>query len=159
VVEGSSTWSLSGGSAGILNRFRPITPQPETAIATPPGERGFYRVSGRKIPPVLGGGGGDGFGGGYGKETLESPIDPYGPGPSGRFQSLEAFGGSSAASGERIIMRPSPARTPERSRTPPTRSPTEASSGGRPPRLFRDGLGRSHPSEDGSKTSKFVEDV
>jgi hypothetical protein len=154
VAEESSTWSLPGGSAGILKRFRPTTPQPETAIAAPPGEKGFYKVSGRKIPPVIGGGGGDGFGGGYKKEALDSPIDPYGLGPSDRYQSLEVVGGSS----ERVIMRPSPARTPERSHTP-TRSPTEASPGGRPPRPFRDGLGRSHPSEDGSKASKFVEDV
>ncbi|KAI9770096.1 MAG: hypothetical protein M1840_003546 [Geoglossum simile] len=154
VAGGSSTWSLSGGSGGILKRFRPITPQPETALAAPPSEKGFYKVSGRKIPPVLGGGGGDGFGGGYEKETLGSPSDLYGVGSSARFQSLEAIGGS----GERVIMRPSPARTPERSHTP-TRSPTEASPGGRLPRPFRDGLGRSHPSEDGSKASKFVEDV
>ncbi|KAI9785133.1 MAG: hypothetical protein M1839_000771 [Geoglossum umbratile] len=152
-LGGSSTWPLSGRSAGILGRFRPITPQPGTADAAPASERGFYKVSGRKITPVLGSGGGDGFGGGYGKQTLGSPDDPHGAGPASQLRSSDAMGGG----GDRVVLRPSPARTPEVST--PTRSLTDSSPGGRPLRPFRDGLGRSHPSEDGSKASRFVEDV
>ncbi|KAH0556695.1 hypothetical protein GP486_005514 [Trichoglossum hirsutum] len=135
--------STPSDPAGLLRRFRPSQQPVETSEITPPGERGFYKVSGRKIPPVLGGGGGDGFGGGYD----ETP----GPGPPGGRGVIES-------SGSIVAIRPSPARTPVVSH-----SPTRESSQGRlprPPRSpFRDGLGRSHPSEDGSKASRFVEDV
>ncbi|KAH0541360.1 hypothetical protein FGG08_004198 [Glutinoglossum americanum] len=149
-VTGGPSSDLSGswfGLAGLLKRFRPAPPQVETSEATSSGEKRFYKVSGRKIPSVLGGGGGDGFGGGYDKETLGGPHDPYGAGPSGDRGGL---GGS----GTIIATRPSPARTPVISH-----SPTRESLQGRPLRPFRDGLGRSHPSEDGSKASRFVEDV
>lgn len=129
-----------------------------TVSSTAGSERGFYRVSGRKIGSVLETGG-DGYGephGPHGENTLS--------GSSFYRDSRGFYGGqgipSSPLASPSIehdsaipIMRPSPARTPVTAQgswspnVPPIDSPR------------RDPLGRSHPSHDGSHASKFTEEV
>lgn len=125
------------------------------------GERGFYRVSGRKLPSVLQTGGD-----GYGDETPHEHTRDNG----GLFRDSHAFfraGGASSppldnpfnreSTGGVPIFRSSPARTPTREQSPFS-APTENT----PPRMplqRPDVLGRSHASQDGSHTSRFTEEV
>ncbi|KAI9679827.1 MAG: hypothetical protein M1817_004841 [Caeruleum heppii] len=154
-------------AAGFFRRFRPASQQTASTEATATSERGFYRVSGRKLPPVLAGGGGDGYGGGYDSQTLSDTSfyrdsrGLYG-GPGVPAVTSTAAGPSSpglaiSTDNEGAVMRPSPARTPvtspgpqARLSTPPMRRPRPAGA---------DGIGRSHPSHDGSRGSRFTEDV
>ena len=75
----SSAVPLTSQLASSLRRFRPVSSQTQattmTASTVPESERGFQRIAGRKIAPVLGSGG-DGYGGNYGafeKETAAGP--------------------------------------------------------------------------------------
>lgn len=136
-----------------------------TLSSTAGSERGFYRVSGRKLPSVLQSGG-DGYGGGIAETNTMSGSSFYrdstgfygGTGtpnsPSG------AYAGPSIERDSGVpVMRPSPARTPVTEHgpfggfpmPPPTLTP--------PRRPGPDVLGRSHPSQDGSHASKFTEEV
>ncbi|KAH6684317.1 hypothetical protein B0J14DRAFT_646225 [Halenospora varia] len=136
-----------------------------TISSTAGSERGFYRVSGRKLPSVLQSGG-DGYGGGITEANTMSGSSFYrdsngfygGTGtpnsPSG------AHAGPSMERDSGVpVMRPSPARTPVTEHgpfggfpmPPPTLTP--------PRRPGPDVLGRSHPSQDGSHASKFTEEV
>lgn len=150
----------------------------DTVSSTAGSERGFYKVSGRKLPPVLQYGG-DGYGGGV--EGVEPP--PSGPNhghslsgqsfyrDSQGFHGGAGVGGSSPLSPTGLsppgpsnsprlsvpVMRPSPARTPTTSHTPFSAS-AEDQPDNEPPRR-PDALGRSHPSHDGSHTSRFSEAV
>ena len=54
-------------AAGLFNRWTQST-QSDTTVETSPSERGFQNLGGRKIPSVLYSGG-DGYGGGFDKET------------------------------------------------------------------------------------------
>jgi len=144
-----------------------------TISSTAGSERGFYRVSGRKLPSVLQSGG-DGYGGGIdepnpntlsGTSFYRDSQGFYG-GPSStafpnpKFPPLDAAQRDSGMMGT-PIMRPSPARTPTAVTpstefgfpVPPTTPPPIT-----PPRR-PDLLGRSHPSQDGSHTSRFTEEV
>lgn len=75
----------------------------------------------------------------------------------------EGFTGFNQGDTEIAIMRPSPARTPVTGGFLPPRSPRSMPSPRSPStpisRGHRDGLGRSHPSFDGSRGSKFTEDM
>lgn len=130
-----------------------------TASSTAGSERGFYRVSGRKLPSVLQTGG-DGYGGGV--------HDNFPSGSSFYRDSTGFYGGpgspppaSSPVMPPRDsgvpVMRPSPARTPVTEHGPFGRGTTP------PPPLTPprrpDQLGRSHPSQDGSHGSRFTEEV
>jgi hypothetical protein len=143
-------------------------------------ERGFQKLSGRKIPPVLTHGG-DGFGGGLDRgdsPTLPgfspmspgggplSPISTYGPPPASPFgmpldtNLLEAD--------EHITpTRPSPIHLPVSSSVnfgaPTTVIPSHTLA--QPQSVVPvlparpDGLGRSLPSHDGSRGSRFTESI
>ena len=76
----------------------------------------------------------------------------------------EGVAGFGSGDTEIAIMRPSPARTPVTGGfVPPPRSPRNIPSPRSPgtpiSRGHRDGLGRSHPSFDGSRGSRFTEDM
>jgi hypothetical protein len=132
----------------------------QTVSSTGASERGFYRVSGRKLPSVLQTGG-DGYGGGIPNDHTLSGSSFYrdshgfygGPGtPS--FPPLETHRESGQIGTP--VMRPSPARTPVTEQGPfPTAVPPDLDP--LPPRP--DVLGRSHPSQDGSHASRFTEEV
>ena len=148
------------GAAGFLDRFRPISQQTASS-ETAPSERGFYRVSGRKIAPALTTGG-DGYQGPTLSETSFYRDDGGfygGPGTSARPVSEGGFSGrgSGASEGEIAVMRPSPARRAVTSEGPsvPSLSPPAGAS----PRRRPDAVGRSHASHDGSRASRFTEDV
>lgn len=131
-----------------------------TISSTAESERGFYRVSGRKLPSVLQSGG-DGYGGGIGVDANTLSGSSFyrdsqgfygGPGspsfaPGAQPQQRDSAGGIP-------IMRPSPARTPVTEHGPFSAVPPPLTPPRRP-----DVLGRSHPSQDGSHTSRFTEEV
>ncbi|CAD6583248.1 MAG: hypothetical protein ASARMPRED_001269 [Alectoria sarmentosa] len=221
-------------AAGFFRSLRPASSQTATTAETAPSERGFQKISGRKLPSVLASGGdgwGDppatgptagpsgaaaGLGMAAGVAKGRSPFDDPPPGqrpspphslsgssfyrdshgfyggvvPEEQTEASSSPGSSSsptyfaplgAAAGrsnvplghgsptrrnEAAQMRPGPARTPV------INQPGFGSiRGGAPPRPIRatpppaglnparDGLGRSHPSQDGSRGSRFREDT
>ena len=232
MTQRSSTAPIA--AAGFFRSLRPASSQTATTADTAPSERGFQKISGRKLPSVLASGGdgwGDppaagsaagptgaaaGLGLAAGVAKGRSPFDdpPSGQQPSpphsltgssfyrdshgfyggvvpeeqtessgspGSSSSPTNFAPLGAAAGrsnvplshgspsrrnEAAQMRPGPARTPV------INQPGFGSiRGGAPPRPvrgtppppglqpIRDGLGRSHPSQDGSRGSRFREDT
>ncbi|KAM0278653.1 hypothetical protein ACHAQH_005040 [Verticillium albo-atrum] len=156
--------SLGFGSAalagiGAKRASRQASEQPEAA-----GERGFYRVSGRKLPPVLQAGG-DGY-----TDPRESVIsndesvyyrqsttffdDPA----SGSTAPRLALGSPMRPVSGVPIMRSGPARTPVQESNP-FADPAPASHLAVPP--TRDAVGRSLTSQDGSRASvsRFTEEI
>jgi len=134
-----------------------------TISSTAGSERGFYRVSGRKLPSVLQSGG-DGYGGGIDTNTLSGSSfyrDSHGfyggsgnPGPS------NPPGGFSGQRDTGVpVMRPSPARTPVTEQSPFSDRFSTVPPPPSPPFQRPDTLGRSHPSQDGSHASRFTEEV
>ena len=176
-------------AAGFFGRLRPYSGQTIATTASETSERGFQNLGGRKIESVLTSGGsgyGDPRPAGA-KETLSGSSfyrDSQGfyggpgypvstAGAAGVASSATAMGaagpsGQSSAPTERdkevAVMRPGPARTPVtlqsgfavpgilRGTSTPPRTPP-------PPPRPRDGVGRSHPSLDGSRGSRFTENV
>ena len=232
MTQRSSTTPIA--AAGFFRSLRPASSQTATTADTAPSERGFQKISGRKLPSVLASGGdgwGDpptaaptagptgaaaGLGMAAGVAKERSPFDDPPPGqrpspphslsgssfyrdshgfyggvvPEEQTETSSSPGSSSsptyfaplgAAAGrsnvplghgspsrrdEAAQMRPGPARTPV------INQPGFGSiRGGAPPRPVRatpppaglhpvrDGLGRSHPSQDGSRGSRFTEDT
>ena len=232
MTQRSSTAPIA--AAGFFRSLRPASSQTATTADTAPSERGFQKISGRKLPSVLASGGdgwGDppttaptagptgaaaGLGMAAGVAKERSPFDDPPPGhrpspphslsgssfyrdshgfyggvvPEEQTEASSSPGSSSsptyfaplgAAAGrsnvplghgspsrrdEAAQMRPGPARTPV------INQPGFGSiRGGAPPRPVRatpppaglhpvrDGLGRSHPSQDGSRGSRFTEDT
>jgi len=98
---------------------------------------------------------------GPGSPTLSPSMSPLASHPvSGEFG---AFHDPRSSDKEVAVMRPGPNRVPVRSpgfsttATPPPSKPAPQAS---PPPLVRpDGIGRSHPSMDGSRGSKFAENL
>lgn len=140
-----------------LTGYKRFSQKTERTISSTAGsEKGFYRVSGRKLPSVFQSGG-DGYGGGLydintqtlsGTSFYQDSQGFYGGPGSPPFSPIQRDSGIP-------VMRPSPARTPvteqgpfSSSTPPPLVPPT------RP-----DLLGRSHPSQDGSHPSRFTEEV
>merc|ERR1712093_460196 len=129
-----------------------------TISSTAGSERGFYRVSGRKLPSVLQSGG-DGYGGGImesntlsGSSFYRDSQGFYG-GPGG--PSSPPVGLSMARDSGVPIMREGPARTPVTEQGPFADPPASLT----PPPRRPDVVGRSHPSFDGSQRSRFTEEV
>lgn len=130
-----------------------------TISSTAGSERGFYRVSGRKLPSVLQTGG-DGYGSGMPNDNTLSGSSFY--------RDSDGFYGGGGTSSTPIpislrdsaggipFIRPSPARTPTQEQSP--FSFTTPDTPPPPPRL-PDGLGRSRASQDGSHGSRFTEQV
>ncbi|TLS31070.1 hypothetical protein PpBr36_02357 [Pyricularia pennisetigena] len=148
------------------------------AIAPPEGEeRGFVRVSGRKLPSVFHHGG-DGFTNPF-SDPRDSTISggdqsimyrdsqmffspPLGSGPDAGFSP----GGSRLKLGSPMrpesgipVIQPGPARTPVEEAISAFPVPSPATTALRPPPSplpnERDPLGRSHPSQDGSRASRL----
>ena len=176
------------GLVPFLRKLRPHSVQTASTTQTASTERGFQNLGGRKLESVLVSGG-DGYGGrGPGSVGNMSSTSFYrdsqgtyggpgslpssmyvGPGsPPGSPPQSSAIAGAAlgdhdlrASEKEVAILRPGPSRTPVRApgfTTPPSRmSPDPRPT---PPPLVRpDGIGRSHPSLDGSRGSKFAEDL
>jgi hypothetical protein len=158
MTERSLPFVIPAALASLTGHKRSSQQPSMEASSTAGSERGFYRVSGRKLPSVFQHGG-DGYGGGYeaGHESLS--------GSSFYRDSRGFYGGPGSPTSPRAgrdsgipITRPSPARTPvisEGAFGPPKPSPVPPLE---PPRR-PDALGRSHPSRDGSHGSRFTEEV
>ncbi|KAJ6115525.1 hypothetical protein N7523_005942 [Penicillium sp. IBT 18751x] len=175
-------FSASYLAPAFMKRWRAstMTTATESTISSSgTSERGFQKLSGRKIPPVLTHGG-DGYGGGLDDDspTLPgfSPISPsggplaspstYGPPPASPFgMPLET---NLREADEHIApVRPSPVHLPVSSSvnfgSPTTVNPShqlvqpQSVMPTLPPRP--DGLGRSLPSHDGSRSSRFTEGI
>ncbi|KAN0103260.1 hypothetical protein V8E51_011573 [Hyaloscypha variabilis] len=159
--------SLAFGVPAVLasmtgyKRASQKTETDRTISSTAGSERGFYRVSGRKLPSVLQSGG-DGYGGEINTNTLSgssfyrdsqgfyggpgSPTSPSHPPSTRPFQRDSGI----------PVMRPSPARTPVTEQSPFSAFPTPLD----PPPPRPDVLTRSQaPSQDGSQRSRFTEEV
>ena len=154
------------GAAPVAAGLRPASPQ------TPLSETSFYRDS-------------QGFYGGapepepssnpssmYGRPESPPPRSPDRFGPALGSTSPLARAGSQARRDEEVaFMRPGPARTPVTNQPgviPSLRPPPATGRGTPPPRPLpgpgaspvpRDGVGRSHPSFDGSRGSRFTEEI
>lgn len=232
MTQRSSTAPIA--AAGFFRSLRPTSSQTATTADTAPSERGFQKISGRKLPSVLASGG-DGWGDSpaagpaagstgaaaglgmaagvaKGRSPFDDPLPGQRPSPphslSGSSFYRDSHGfyggvvpeeqteassspgssssptyfaplgasagrsnvplghGSPSRRDEAAQMRPGPARTPV------INQPGFGSiRGGAPPRPIRatpppaglhpvrDGLGRSHPSQDGSRGSRFREDT
>jgi hypothetical protein len=136
--------------AALASLTRSSQTTDQTLSSTAGSERGFYRVSGRKLPSVLQTGG-DGYGDGiYENQSLRG---------SSFYRDSRGFrGGPGAMDMQRDsgvpVMRPSPARTPI-AKQGFQAAPSLPDSLPRRP----DVVGRSHPSQDGSHASRFTEEV
>ena len=131
-----------------LTGYKRSSQKTERTVSSNGSEVGFYRVSGRKLPSVWHHGG-DGYGGGANPDHLsETSFYRDSTGFHGGVGSPLSSPIEIRESGV-PVMRPSPARTPVTEQGPFIDPP--------PPRP--DALGRSHPSQDGSHASKFMEEV
>jgi hypothetical protein len=147
-----------GGGGGMTERSVPAAVtaalasltgkrQPPASEPPPTGERGFYRVSGRKLPSVLQSGG-DGY---------TDPHESIASGTSDYYRGSQAFDPASGANTRLAlgspmrpvsgvpIMRDGPGRTPVHESNPFADPPS--------PPAAPDPVGRSHPSQDGSGAS------
>ncbi|KAJ5174531.1 uncharacterized protein N7482_000408 [Penicillium canariense] len=151
-----------------------------TVSSSAPSERGFQKISGRKIPPVLTHGG-DGYGGGLEGDSPTipglPPISPAGgplssspqaPPPTSPYgMVLDTKYTQEAEEHADSSVRPLPFRLPVSSSvnfgTPTTVTPSHPIA--QPQTavpvgpLRPDGLGRSLPSHDGSRSSRFTESL
>jgi len=160
MVERSSFINAVPAALATLTGYKRYSQKTERTVSSTAGsERGFYRVSGRKLPSVLQSGG-DGYGGGLG-HLNENTLS----GSSFYRDSQGFYGGPGSPSFPPVdmstqrdsgipVMRPSPARTPVTEHGPFASVPPPLDPPTRP-----DGLGRSHPSQDASHASKFTEEV
>lgn len=172
VAAGSSTGATGPSDRGVATDQSPIVGLAPAVRPSPPHSlsgSSFYRDS-------------HGFYGGivpandqgHATETSSSPSSsPIYPAPlAAASQALQGRGSPSNHRGEALNMRPGPARTPviNEPAQVPIRTPSRATPPGRPvrntpppiadlPPRIRDGLGRSHPSQDGSRGSRFREDT
>ncbi|KAJ6170614.1 hypothetical protein N7485_007960 [Penicillium canescens] len=166
----------------FMKRWRQSTQtvRTESTIDSNSSERGFQKISGRKLPPVLTHGG-DGFGGGLDGDSPTVPGFPPtspGPGPTGSpaFHApppASPYGMPLDSKYTREIeehqppVPPSPVHLPI-SNTVPVATPitvTPAHPVAQPQSAIPivpqrpDGLGRSLPSFDGSRSSRFTEGI
>lgn len=168
----------------FMKRWRQssMTTNTDTTLLSSGSERGFQKISGRKIPSVLTYGG-DGYGGGYetGSPTISepsmttavpgSPVNPRSPltqpPPSTPFgMPLDVSYTRETEENDPVMyMRASPARTPVTSTasmssvSAPINIPRQSHSSLSPIPQRPDTLGRSHPSFDGSRGSRFTESL
>lgn len=137
-------------------RWSQKTETNQTVSSTAGSERGFYRVSGRKLPSVLQTGG-DGYGGVPEDHTWSGSSfyrDSHGFYGGAGSPLANAAGVSATRDSGIPIMRPSPARTPVTEHPPFALGAAPLTPPRRP-----DHLGRSHSSQDGSHASRFTEEV
>lgn len=146
-------------AAGFFGRWRQSSP-PATVDESAPSERGFQKISGRKIPSVLRTGGD-----GYGDDVEEEPVVPEVVTPTSAAPPSPAMPGPASSpareneEGESVVvMRPSPARTPVASSANVSVPPSQSQTGLAPP-MRPDALGRSLSKHDGSRGSRFTESI
>ncbi len=151
----SSLFAIPSALASLSGFKSSSRPADQTTPTEAGGERGFYRVSGRKLASVLQTGGD-----GYGDDVVDNTLSG-----SSFYRDSEGFyGGPGSPTFTALIrpesgipvMRPSPARTPV---TEPGPFAFPNPPAPLTPPLRPDVLGRSHPSQDGSHASRFTEEV
>ncbi|KNG87710.1 hypothetical protein ANOM_003912 [Aspergillus nomiae NRRL 13137] len=170
----------------FMKRWRQsrLSTHTESTLDSSTSERGFQKISGRKIPSVLQSGG-DGYGGGFseGSPTMSEPSVSFPPGspvlprsPTSQPPPSTPYGMPLDVSYTReaeetnpiVIFRPSPARTPipgsaeaSLSNEPSVSRIVPLAQGALSPTIPKrpDMLGRSHPSFDGSRGSRFTESI
>ncbi|KAE8366847.1 hypothetical protein BDV27DRAFT_143342 [Aspergillus caelatus] len=170
----------------FMKRWRQsrLSTHTESTLDSSTSERGFQKISGRKIPSVLQSGG-DGYGGGFseGSPTISEPSVSFPPGspvlprsPTSQPPPSTPYGMPLDVSYTReaeetnpiVIFRPSPARTPipgsanaSLSNEPSVSRIVPLAQGALSPTIPKrpDVLGRSHPSFDGSRGSRFTESI
>lgn len=133
-----------------------------------PGERGFQKISGRKIPSVLHTGG-DGYGDEIEEEAIPelrtppleetspvSPVSAIGGGSHRHAPMRDDFIAAGVGAGA-FVLRPSPARTPTASSVDLTAQSQSSQHGTSPMRP--DPLGRTLSRYDGSRSSRFTEGI
>lgn len=133
-----------------------------------PGERGFQKISGRKIPSVLHTGG-DGYGDEIEEEAMPelrtppleatspvSPVSAIGGGSHRHAPMRDDFIAAGVGAGA-FVLRPSPARTPTASSVDLTAQSQSGQYGTSPMRP--DPLGRTLSRHDGSRSSRFTEGI
>ncbi|KAI7977960.1 hypothetical protein EIK77_009500 [Talaromyces pinophilus] len=133
-----------------------------------PGERGFQKISGRKIPSVLHTGG-DGYGDEIEEEAIPelrtppleatspvSPVSAIGGGSHRHAPMRDDFIAAGVGAGA-FVLRPSPARTPTASSVDLTAQSQSGQYGTSPMRP--DPLGRTLSRHDGSRSSRFTEGI
>ena len=151
-------------AAGLGAELRPATPQ------SPLSETSFYRDSqgfygGAPEPEI-----GSNLLSMHGRPESPPPRSPDRPTPQFASSPLARVGSQAQRDQEVAFMRPGPARTPVTNQPgfPSLRQPTPTGRGTPPPRPLpaagasptaRDGVGRSHPSFDGSRGSRFTEEI
>ncbi|RDL32116.1 uncharacterized protein BP5553_09518 [Venustampulla echinocandica] len=159
----STAFAVPAALASLTGYNKRSSQKTERTLSSTAGsERGFYRVSGRKLPSVLHSGG-DGYGGGLHEVNTLSGSSFYhdstgfyggsGPGPSTSSPLASPVEVTMDRDSGVPVMRPSPARTPVTEHGPFLSTATP------PPPRRPDLLGRSHPSQDGSHGSRFTEEV
>jgi hypothetical protein len=160
MTERSLPFAIPSALASLTG-YKRSSHQPSIGASSTAGsERGFYRVSGRKITSVLESGG-DGWGN-------DLPEDLNSLGGSSFYRDSRGFHGGHGGPPSPLgapafqrdsgvpVSRPSPARTPVISQGPFATLPFPPDI--EPPRR-PDAVGRSHASHDGSKGSRFTEEV
>ncbi|KAF7586929.1 hypothetical protein BBP40_008003 [Aspergillus hancockii] len=179
-------WTASYFAPAFMKRWRQsrLSTHTESTVDSGASERGFQKISGRKIPSVLRSGG-DGYGGGFseGSPTMSeqsmnfppsSPVLPRSPTsqpppsiPYGMPLDV-SYTREAEETNPVVIFRPSPARTPIPGSAAGSISNESSVSrivpmaqGALSPTLPKrpDMLGRSHPSFDGSRGSRFTESI
>ncbi|KAJ5818480.1 hypothetical protein N7474_004071 [Penicillium riverlandense] len=175
-----SLFTASYFAPAFMNRWRNSaqTAQTDSTRSSNPSERGFQKISGRKIQSVLTSGG-DGYGGSPPEDSptlppgLFSPTSPraspssHAPPPVNPFSSpLDSKYTRETEEPGAGVLRPSPARNPVPGSanvamsTPITAQPQNVAASVAPLAAHRpDGLGRSFPSFDGSRGSRFQESL
>ncbi|CAL5867568.1 uncharacterized protein PFLUO_LOCUS1787 [Penicillium psychrofluorescens] len=175
-----SRFTASYFAPAFMNRWRSSaqTTQTDSTLGSNPSERGFQKISGRKIPPVLLSGG-DGYGGFspedsptlppglFSSTSPRAPPSSHAPPPANPFSSpLDSHYTQEAEEPGAGVLRPSPARNPVPGSpnvavsTPTAAQPQNVATPMAPPVPQRaDGLGRSFPSFDGSRSSRFQESL
>ncbi|KAE8355211.1 hypothetical protein BDV28DRAFT_129513 [Aspergillus coremiiformis] len=170
----------------FMKRWRQsrLSTHTESTLDSATSERGFQKISGRKIPSVLKSGG-DGYGGGFseGSPTMSEPSMSFPPSspvlprpttsqppPSNPYgMPLDvSYTREAEETNPIVIFRPSPARTPipgsantSLSNEPSVSRIVPVAQGQLSPTMPKrpDMLGRSHPSFDGSRGSRFTESI
>ncbi|KZF24145.1 hypothetical protein L228DRAFT_266507 [Xylona heveae TC161] len=175
MVQRSSHTPLAAAAAfgtnGLLKLLRPLSQQTATTTETAPSQRGFEKISGRKLPSIFSPGAGDGFPTSSRETFAGSSIYGEEPGFYGTGGATESPYVDTGAFEHQVhppanwmaeevaMMRPSPGRSPVPHQGAGFATPSPRTSPVPKRPLPPDGLGRSHPSHDGSRSSRFTENI
>jgi hypothetical protein len=157
MTERSLPFAIPAALANLTGHKRTSHQHSVTSMAG--SEVGFVRVSGRKLPSVFQHGG-DGYGDPHdslGGSSFYRDSDGFYGGPGSPGSPISPNFSRPARDSGVPVNRPSPARTPVISEG--AFGPPSPVSDPIPPLRRPDGLGRSHPSRDGSHGSRFQEEV